>query len=71
MDLSSTNNIILGRHTINAIISTYYLKMKFPIGEGVGEVKGKHDMKIPKADSKGKSPSSQSTEAKTRWALHP
>ena len=36
-------NVIIGRPTLNrwkAATSTYYLKVKFPIDNGVGEVKG-------------------------------
>jgi len=43
IDCPSTYNIILGRPTLNklrATTSTYYLKVKFPIAHGVGEMKG-------------------------------
>ncbi|XP_075633381.1 uncharacterized protein LOC142605838 [Castanea sativa] len=43
VDYPSTNNIILGRPALNilrAAMSTYYLKVKFPIAYGVGEIKG-------------------------------
>ena len=43
VNFPSTDNIILGRPTLNRLIattSTYYLTMKFPIAHGVGEIKG-------------------------------
>ncbi|XP_059461825.1 uncharacterized protein LOC132190804 [Corylus avellana] len=43
IDRPSAYNVILGRPALNklkAITSTYHLTMKFPIEEGVGEVKG-------------------------------
>ena len=42
VDCSSTYNAILGRPTLNswkAVTSTYHLMIKFPIENGVGEVK--------------------------------
>lgn len=41
MNISMAYNAILGRPSLNAAqaaISTYYLKMKFPTGNGVGEI---------------------------------
>ena len=43
VECPSTYNIILGRPALNrlrAVTSTYYLKVKFPIAHGVGEIKG-------------------------------
>ena len=43
VDCPSSYNVIIGRLTLNrwkAATSTYCLKMKFPIDNGVGEVKG-------------------------------
>ena len=43
VDCPSSYNVIIGRPTLNrwkAATSTYCLKMKFPIDNGVGEVKG-------------------------------
>ena len=43
VDQSSTYNAIIGRPTLNALltlVSTYHLAMKFPAGDQVGEVKG-------------------------------
>ena len=43
VDCPSTYNIILGRPALNklrASTSTYYLKVKFPIAYGVGEIRG-------------------------------
>ena len=43
MDCPSSYNVIIGRPTLNkwkAATSTYYLKIKFPTDNGVGEVKG-------------------------------
>ena len=43
VDCPSSYNVIIGRPTLNrwkAATSTYYLKVKFPIENGVGEVKG-------------------------------
>ena len=43
MDCPSSYNVIIGRPTLNkwkAATSTYCLKVKFPIDNGVGEVKG-------------------------------
>ncbi|KAL0394780.1 UNVERIFIED_CONTAM: hypothetical protein Slati_4444200 [Sesamum latifolium] len=40
VDIPSTYNVILGRPTLNAfraIISTYHMKIKFPVVRGVGE----------------------------------
>ena len=45
VDCPSSYNVIIGRPTLNhwkAAISTYYLKVKFPMENGVGEVKGDH-----------------------------
>ena len=41
--MPSTYNIILGRPALNRLriaTSTYYLKVKFPTGHGVGEIRG-------------------------------
>ena len=43
VDCLSSYNVIIGRPTLNkwkAATSTYCLKVKFPIDNGVGEVKG-------------------------------
>ena len=43
VDCPLSYNVIIGRPTLNrwkAATSTYYLKVKFPIDNGVGEVKG-------------------------------
>ncbi|XP_012846871.1 PREDICTED: uncharacterized protein LOC105966839 [Erythranthe guttata] len=43
MDTPSTYNVILGRPTLNkfeAILSTVHMKLKFPVGREVGEVRG-------------------------------
>ena len=43
VDCPSSYNVIIGRPTLNkwkAATSTYYLKIKFPTDNGVGEVKG-------------------------------
>ena len=43
VDWPSSYNVIIGRPTLNrwkAVTSTYCLKVKFPIENGVGEVKG-------------------------------
>jgi len=43
VDCPSTYNIILGRLALNrlrAIMSTYYLKVKFPTARRVGEIRG-------------------------------
>ena len=43
VDCPSSYNVIIGRPTLNkwkATTSTYYLKVKFPIDNGVSEVKG-------------------------------
>ena len=42
VDFPSSYNVIIGRPTLNrwkAAMSTYYLKVKFPMENGVGEVK--------------------------------
>ena len=43
VDSSSSYNVIIGRPTLNrwkAATSTYFLKVKFPTDNGVGEVRG-------------------------------
>ncbi|XP_074565126.1 uncharacterized protein LOC141821664 [Curcuma longa] len=43
VDAPSTYNVILGRPTLNAfsdVVSTYHQKMKFPVGDQVGEARG-------------------------------
>ena len=43
VDCSSSYNVIIGKPTLNkwkATAFTYYLKVKFPIDNGVSEVKG-------------------------------
>ena len=43
VDCPSTYNIILGRPALNklrAVMSTYYLKVKFPTAHGVEEIRG-------------------------------
>lgn len=43
VDSPATYNLIIGRPLLNqigAVISTYHLKMKFPVGEAIAEVKG-------------------------------
>ncbi|KAL0456206.1 UNVERIFIED_CONTAM: hypothetical protein Slati_0959800 [Sesamum latifolium] len=45
VDETSAYNMILGRPTLNifqAVISTYYMKIKFSTPDGVGEVQGDH-----------------------------
>ncbi|KAL0313598.1 UNVERIFIED_CONTAM: hypothetical protein Sradi_5759100 [Sesamum radiatum] len=45
VDVPSTYNVILGRPTLNAfhaVISTYYMKIKFPTLRGVEEVQGNY-----------------------------
>ncbi|KAL0444521.1 UNVERIFIED_CONTAM: Retrovirus-related Pol polyprotein from transposon opus [Sesamum latifolium] len=42
VDMPSTYNLILGRHALNtfqAVVSTYHMKLKFPVGDSVGKVK--------------------------------
>ncbi|KAL8543080.1 hypothetical protein ACS0TY_003819 [Phlomoides rotata] len=41
IDVPSSYNVILGRPSLNvfqAVVSTFHMKMKFPIGDEVGEV---------------------------------
>ncbi|KAL0402076.1 UNVERIFIED_CONTAM: hypothetical protein Slati_4237500 [Sesamum latifolium] len=43
VDMPSAYNLILGRPALNifqVVVSTYQMKLKFPIGDGVGKVKG-------------------------------
>ena len=43
VDSSSSYNVIIGKPTLNrwkAATSTYFLKVKFPTDNGVGEVRG-------------------------------
>ncbi|KAL0309068.1 UNVERIFIED_CONTAM: hypothetical protein Sradi_5849100 [Sesamum radiatum] len=43
VDMPSAYSLILGRPTLNtfqAVISTCHIKLKFPIGDNVGEIKG-------------------------------
>lgn len=43
MDIPSAYNIVLGRPSLNmfqVVVSTYHMKIKFPVNERVGEVKG-------------------------------
>ena len=47
IDCSSSYNVIIGRPTLNrwkAVMSTYCLKVKFPIKNGVREVKGDQEL---------------------------
>ncbi|XP_012838229.1 PREDICTED: uncharacterized protein LOC105958770 [Erythranthe guttata] len=43
LDVPSTYNMILGRPSMNlfrAVVSTYHMKLKFPMGDQIGEVRG-------------------------------
>ena len=43
VDSFSAYNIILGRPSLNtfqAVVSTFHMKLKFPVDEGIGEVEG-------------------------------
>ncbi|KAL0462748.1 UNVERIFIED_CONTAM: hypothetical protein Slati_0162400 [Sesamum latifolium] len=43
VDMPSAYNLILGRPTLNtfhAVVSTYHMKLKFPVGDNMGEVRG-------------------------------
>ncbi|KAL0413334.1 UNVERIFIED_CONTAM: hypothetical protein Sradi_1535100 [Sesamum radiatum] len=43
VDMPSAYNLILGRPALNtfqAVISTYHMKLQFPVGDSVGEVGG-------------------------------
>ncbi|CAA0841581.1 Uncharacterized mitochondrial protein AtMg00860, partial [Striga hermonthica] len=43
VDVESAYNVILGRPALNAfqaVVSTYHMKMKFPVGDKVGEARG-------------------------------
>ncbi|KAK6159914.1 hypothetical protein DH2020_003295 [Rehmannia glutinosa] len=43
VDSYSTYNVIIGRHALNsfqAIVSTFHMKLKFVVGDGIGEVVG-------------------------------
>ncbi|KAL0463060.1 UNVERIFIED_CONTAM: hypothetical protein Slati_0193600 [Sesamum latifolium] len=43
VDMPFAYNLVLGRPTLNvfqAIISTYHMKLKFPVGNRIGEVQG-------------------------------
>ncbi|CAA0830214.1 Unknown protein, partial [Striga hermonthica] len=50
VDVESAYNVILGRPTLNAfqaVVSTYHMKLKFPVGDRVGEARG--DQKLSRA----------------------
>ncbi|CAA0810651.1 Uncharacterized mitochondrial protein AtMg00860, partial [Striga hermonthica] len=50
VDVESAYNVILGRPALNtfqAVVSTYHMKLKFPIGDRVGEARG--DQKLSRA----------------------
>ncbi|CAA0816695.1 Uncharacterized mitochondrial protein AtMg00860, partial [Striga hermonthica] len=50
VDVESACNVILGRPALNtfqAVVSTYHMKLKFPVGDRVGEARG--DQKLSRA----------------------
>ncbi|CAA0825649.1 Uncharacterized mitochondrial protein AtMg00860, partial [Striga hermonthica] len=50
VDVESAYNVILGRPALNtfqAVVSTYHMKLKFPVGDRVGEARG--DQKLSRA----------------------
>ncbi|CAA0830004.1 Unknown protein, partial [Striga hermonthica] len=50
VDVESAYNVILGRPALNAfqaVVSTYHMKLKFPVGDRVGEARG--DKKLSRA----------------------
>ncbi|CAA0809002.1 Unknown protein, partial [Striga hermonthica] len=47
VDVESAYNVILGRPTLNAfqaVVSTYHMKLKFPVGDQVGEARGDQNL---------------------------